>query len=92
MWRAEETAEHLLFDCKTLAQVRLTVFVLVSKDSDILQENTASCTYPRYCRLMDLPTKHEKLSLPQIGKISESCCQKPGLTALSDTKLAKSSA
>lgn len=35
----EETSDHLLFDCEALAQVRFTVFGLVSKNGGFLQEN-----------------------------------------------------
>lgn len=35
----EQTSDHLLFDCEALAQVRFTVFGLVSKNGGFLQEN-----------------------------------------------------
>lgn len=38
----EEMAEHLQLDCDALAQVRFTVFGLVSKDT-ILKEDMAGC-------------------------------------------------
>lgn len=48
-----ETAEHLLFDCNPLKQVRFTMLRLMSKDGGFPQENLAGCTL-RLCRLMDL--------------------------------------
>lgn len=39
--QCEKTAEHLLFDCKALVQVRLTHFALVSKNG--VKENMAGC-------------------------------------------------
>lgn len=35
----EEKSDHLPFDCEALAQVRFTVFGLVSKNGGFLQEN-----------------------------------------------------